>query len=213
MRSARVLIQHQKQRYIFLVFWAGSVFEYLTFAIGLQASQSYSKTFAIMLTVMSTAMAPISGAIFEFIGMNRFVGLLAVVQIALLVASISSTSNFAILLSFACADTVLAAWQLMLLKWAVVFSPPDLVGSYFGVLMSCAGVSQLAVNFAVPPLMNAILGTTASASAYWYPYLVLGCAASLAFVMLTIVTGVRQLPTIPPTLKRREGPLCSCLAS
>lgn len=193
--------------YIYLIYWTGSVFQFLALSIGDARASSFSDTFALMFTIISTVLAPVAGQVFEWVGMRSFVALLMVIQIALAVVVVVSTADAAILFTFVAADTLVSTWQLLLLKWSAIFAPPELLGSFFGAIFSLTGLLQLALNFAIPAVMQAIILTN-SPGLYWWPYLVLGVLASLALFGLWIVTIVRRLPATPPQCTTHGKPLC-----
>jgi hypothetical protein len=193
--------------YIYLVYWTGSVFQFLALSIGDTRAQSFSDTFALMFTIISTLLAPVAGQLFEWLGMRAFVALLMVIQIALAIVTVVSMADGAILFTFVAADALVSTWQLLLLKWSAIFAPPELLGSFFGAIFSTTGLLQLSLNFAIPAIMQAIIPTN-SPDLYWWPYLVLGVLASLALFGLFIVTVVRRLPSTPPQCTTTGKPLC-----
>jgi hypothetical protein len=140
--------------------------------------------------------------------MRHFLILLVLIQATMWLCSFLSTLPIVIYTAFIGCDLMFAAWQMMLVKYAQMFAPPTLIGTFFGVMFSAAGMLQLIANFVVPVIMAQVVSAT-SPLQYSVPFGVLGGLATASIMALALVFTVRAPPTEPPTCKTQNTPLCA----
>lgn len=193
--------------YVALVNYVGSSHAFLAIELGDNQANSYGALFGLLLTIFGSVAAPPAGFVFEWLGMRNFLLLVAALQAVMFLSSFVSVAPLSVYAAMISCDLILAAWQMMLVKYAVVFAPAAVLGSFFGTIFSGAGLPQLAFNFAIPAIMAAAVPAT-SPLQYSIPFGVLGGLATLSLVGLAAMFTWRQPPKTPPECETVNTPLC-----
>jgi hypothetical protein len=100
----------------------------------------------------------------------------------------------------------ICAWIDFLAKWAAVYAPPDLLGSYFGLVFSAAGILQLIVNLTVPNVARDYYGPT-NPMQFTVVFIIFGSISTLASLGLLAVIWRNGVPETPPMPRSRTPAL------
>jgi hypothetical protein len=135
----------------------GTVFQYLAFLQTSTRDAEHEATiYSIVFAVGGVVLCPLTGVVCDLLTLPRYIVMLFLLLVAFV--GLMWTANFYVVLSsFIVMVIYYSAWSNMVMKWAVIYSPPALVGTYYGVTATASGLVQLALNFAIPAISAALI--------------------------------------------------------
>ena len=149
-------------------------------------------------------LTPILGKVLDKVGLLRFYIALTIVYIAFCVTVLIPSFPIQVL-SIILGIVYLCAWIDFLGKWAALFAPPDLLGTYFGIVFSVAGLSQLAVNLTVPAALETKYGGRMQYLVVFYAFGGVSVLFSVALAIVIWRRGVPSQPLIPRSRQKSGG--------
>jgi len=182
--------------YILLTYWVAVCGAYEIFLFGVNTANQIAPLFALLLSILSATMAPISGLILDLIDLTKFIAIMALLIVAfvgtLFIQTVSGQiTNWIIGFVF------LPMWSNYVVIWMVYFCPPELMGTFSGMAICSAGVTQLIVNLYIP---TALANTYPnSITQYIIPFGAFGGISILFMIGLTIYVFKRGIPKQPET--------------
>jgi hypothetical protein len=182
--------------YILLTYWIAVCGAYEIFLFGVDTANQIAPLFALLLSILSATIAPLSGLILDLIDLTKFIGIMAIL-IAAFVGTLFIQTVPGQITNWIIGFVFLPMWSNYVVIWMIYFCPPELMGTFSGLAICSAGVAQLIVNLYVPTaLANAYPN---SITQFMIPFGVFGGISILFMFGLTIYVFKRGIPKQPET--------------
>lgn len=181
--------------FVFIVYWTSAVDNYWPLILPPTESQTLTFLFAILVSALGGAIQPFLGILMDKIGpfwlysilagaLGTFVGTLFVFQFA------------AQLVSMIAGITYQTIWTTFAQRWCVYLTPPQLIGSYIGVVMAFVGAVTVVVTI---PVATAVSNMLVGSAVYIWPLAVMSGLSLLATMITLVYLRVVGVPDSPPT--------------
>mmetsp|Transcript_7983 Transcript_7983/g.25517 ORF Transcript_7983/g.25517 Transcript_7983/m.25517 type:complete len:459 (-) Transcript_7983:283-1659(-) len=193
-----VFFVSQASAYYLVQYWFAYYGEFAAAVFGRDEGARLSYWVSITYSVCGAALTPLLGPVLDRLGLFRFFCLSSVCFVVFAVTSLVGSVP-AQLVSICAAMVFFCAWMTFLTKWGTVYCPPDLFGTYFGVIFSVIGVSQMLVNLVAPPVVRRWLGAD-SVNVFYFFFFVYGIVGVVGAIALIVALSCRPPPTTPPML-------------
>jgi hypothetical protein len=177
--------------YVLLTYWLAVCGAYEIFLFGDQTVNQIAPLFALLLSILSATIAPLSGIILDFIDLTKFVGIMAIL-ITAFVGTLFIQTVAGQITNWIIGFVFLAMWSNFVVIWMIYFFPPELMGTLSGLAICSAGVTQLVINLYLPTALANIYPN--SITQFIIPFGTFGGISILFIFGLTIYLFKRGIP-------------------
>jgi len=196
--------------YLFVVGYISTVQTFIEINFDHPKAVQLSRLYTVVFTIAGAVSAPLSGLLFDAIGIVKFMFLLSLTTVAFILLTFI-VQPWAVLTTFALATAYSGAWQTMLIKFCAIYGPPELLGSMYGIIFSFCGVFGIVVNLALPTIMSWLHVDNREPLFYYYQWCAFAIPATVGFLFLSIRMSCCAPPSTPPSCTSSHLPLCGSL--
>ena len=187
----------QAAAYYLFQYWFAYYDQFAIAVFGRTVGNELGTTVSFSNSVIGAILTPLLGPVLDRLGIFRFFIVSTITFIIFAASSLASSFDLQIV-SIVASMVFFCAWMTFLTKWGTVYCPPDLFGTYFGVLFSVIGVSQMIVNLVLPPLVRHWFGKPVDV--FYFFFFAYGVIGVIAAIALIVALARHPPPAIPPSL-------------
>ena len=187
---------------ISFAYWIGATFQFNVYNLGEADSDVLARDSAILYAVIGVLASPLTGLLFDKIGLRRYSLVFLAVQsaaTAMIWPSVFGVQMTVSIVMF----SIYSLWLTFESKSPSIFAPPDLYGSFLGFSNSLTGILQLILNLVLPIVMSK--SSMEGKWIYLVPILALMVAGVVCLLIFLLSLIVSPPPETPPELDKKTA--------
>lgn len=180
--------------FMLVVYWVSILDNYLPLFTTSDQSNMIFNLFTILLSVIGGGLLPLLGGLMDKIGSFWFYALLSL-SLGAFVGTVVVQHYVVQIVALVSGIVYQACWLTFAQRWAVYFAPPDLIGSYMGLIMAFIGICAVAINLGISSWLAVAVGGIAQ---FTWPLAIMGGLSVVAAVITLIYIRAIGVPAFPP---------------